>query len=508
MSRTSKFLIISIVCLALALVSFGMISLGAKNKLIVDANLTETQLIARLDNLTGSNIVLEELNQYYLEQLNKAQLTIEELRNELEENKTLLEDLKENESISQETINKLNSQINELNALIAEKDATIEELNAVIVNNEKVISDLNITIEGLVEQLNSGNELFQKVVSGEITELKAEDFGNITAIRDYAFYGCSKLTNVEFPETLQTIGSNAFYKCNSLNNVVIPSGVTKIGQVAFYSCTNLKDVRLTSTTPPTLDTNALSRPTLTYLLAPAEAINAYMTQSSYYATIWTGYETFEQGSSLPNYADMINYDTTTWYSDKECTQAVTEISTSGEYYCRVTKVGLDFTIVDGIVTAYTGKSNSLVIPATYSINENGITVEGTDYAVTGIGKECFMGFNGEVILPEGIKSIGNQCFYGSYLTNVTLPSTIEEIGSNAFYGSPNLTEITILATTPPSFLTLLGIKRPFPDSLEKIYIPNGSLSAYQAAGTAPGFLGNPPAGDWYPYLDLLVELPA
>jgi len=54
--------------------------------------------------------------------------------------------------------------------------------------------------------------------------------------------------------------------------------------------------------------------------------------------------------------------------------------------------------------------------------------------MTGIG----MGYMGlrikNIIIPEGVKDIGNNAFYGSTLTHVELPDSLETIGDFAFYG--------------------------------------------------------------------------
>ena len=39
----------------------------------------------------------------------------------------------------------------------------------------------------------------------------------MTAINQYAFYNCSKLTNLSLPDTIKTIGNYAFYGNTSLN---------------------------------------------------------------------------------------------------------------------------------------------------------------------------------------------------------------------------------------------------------------------------------------------------
>lgn len=66
---------------------------------------------------------------------------------------------------------------------------------------------------------------------------------NIEEIPDYAFEGCSSLTNITFASVenskLTRIGTNAFAGCTSLEGIEIPKSVTYIGQNAFYNTPNL-----------------------------------------------------------------------------------------------------------------------------------------------------------------------------------------------------------------------------------------------------------------------------
>lgn len=56
-------------------------------------------------------------------------------------------------------------------------------------------------------------------------------------IGDYAFAGCTSLTEINLPECVTSIGSGAFYSCTSLVKAILPNSY--VGPYAFYGCTAL-----------------------------------------------------------------------------------------------------------------------------------------------------------------------------------------------------------------------------------------------------------------------------
>ena len=66
----------------------------------------------------------------------------------------------------------------------------------------------------------------------------------VTNIGDYAFYGCSSLTNINIPESVTSIGDEAFYYCSNLTIITIPESVTRIGYGAFADCSSLTDINI------------------------------------------------------------------------------------------------------------------------------------------------------------------------------------------------------------------------------------------------------------------------
>ena len=124
--------------------------------------------------------------------------------------------------------------------------------------------------------------------------------------------------------------------------------------------------------------------------------------------------------------------------------------------------------------------------------------------VTSIGNYAFYNCYSltSVTIPESVTSIGSYAFYNCYsLTSVTIPESVTSIGSNAFYYCTSLTSVTIpesvtsidsyafyicssLAqlifgpTTPPTAGSSAFASLP---SDLVVYVPAGTLSAYQAA---------------------------
>ena len=55
----------------------------------------------------------------------------------------------------------------------------------------------------------------------------------MTSIVDYAFSGCSSLTQITVPSSVTSIGSYAFSRCFSLAQIIIPSSVESFGYDIF-----------------------------------------------------------------------------------------------------------------------------------------------------------------------------------------------------------------------------------------------------------------------------------
>ena len=105
---------------------------------------------------------------------------------------------------------------------------------------------------------------------------------SVTLIGGYAFYECSKLISIEIPDGVTSIGGYAFYGCRGLTSVTIGDNVTLIGGAAFYGCSGLTSATFKNTKGWYTDSigfssEDLSDPTVaaTYLTSDYDSYNWY-----------------------------------------------------------------------------------------------------------------------------------------------------------------------------------------------------------------------------------------
>ena len=64
----------------------------------------------------------------------------------------------------------------------------------------------------------------------------------VTEIGANAFAGCTELTSVQFPESVEKIGDQAFAGCKNLSSVLFPDNLVQIGAAAFQDCKALTEI--------------------------------------------------------------------------------------------------------------------------------------------------------------------------------------------------------------------------------------------------------------------------
>ena len=95
-----------------------------------------------------------------------------------------------------------------------------------------------IIIPGTVKRIGSSAFAYNTTLETVIMQEGVEEIGN------NAFQDCTNLKNVELPESLMKMGKNIFLYCVSLQQITIPSKVQVINMHTFDGCTNLNKVEL------------------------------------------------------------------------------------------------------------------------------------------------------------------------------------------------------------------------------------------------------------------------
>ena len=133
------------------------------------------------------------------------------------------------------------------------------------------------------------------------------------------------------------------------------------------------------------------------------------------------------------------------------------------------------------VSGWNDYSGDVVIPET-------VTYEGTTYTVNKIGWMAFGRCTGltSVSLPNTLVDIDENAFTTCpSLTEITIPGLVTHIGPRAFSSCSSLRKITCLNPVPPTLDASVFITNHFSNAV--LYVPSGSVSAYQSASQWSSF---------------------
>lgn len=223
---------------------------------------------------------------------------------------------------------------------------------------------------------------------------------------------------VVIPNTVTSIGEYAFINCESLTNITIPDSVTSIGVEAFAGCTSLESVTIPNSLT-TIEEGAFSDCiSLTEIIIPN-------------SVTYIGKFAFWNCMSLKIYCEASSKPKKGWNTQWSGSRKVVwgyKVSDS-------TKENTE--IVTGIFKIKAGKLIKC-------LDENTKEVVIPD-GVTSIGVNAFKGFKAltSVEIPDSVNSIDNMAFLDCFsLESITIPSSVKSIGRYAFYGS-KLTKINI-----------------------------------------------------------------
>ena len=285
---------------------------------------------------------------------------------------------------------------------------------------------------------------------------------SVTSIGEWAFYGCSSLTSVEIPSSVTSIGSSTFEDCTGLTSVEIPSSVTSIGSSTFEDCTGLTAVEIPSSVTS-------------------------IGSSAFYGCSGLNQLILEDGEEVL----VISYNT---FND-----------------CPITTLYLgrnvnDYVNFKSLETLTIGSSITSIGNSAFE-DCNSLTAIEIPNSVTSIGSSAFSGCSGltAVEIPNSVTSIGESAFYGcSGLTSVEIPNSVTSIGSSAFSRCDRLHSVTIGAG-------VLYIASAFSTPEKVIWLWNTPPEGYRSAEGSVNYVANTSYNGLrnvkvYPYLSSLFEV--
>ena len=251
----------------------------------------------------------------------------------------------------------------------------------------------------------------------------------VTSIGNSAFNGCSDLKSITIPESVTSIGSHAFRDCSSLTSITIPDGVTSIGDIAFQNCRSLTSITIPNSVT-SIGVSAFSGCSGLYIVYNNSDLELTIGSLDY------GYIAYNAKLIVDK------------NGNKMYRSGITEL----EYMD--TADGFRFVKENGAykLIAYLGTEDTVTLPSDISGNSytiykmSGVRNVILPDGITSIGSSAFYGCSSltSIRIPEGVTSIGDSAFYGcSSLTSITIPDSVTSIGNFAFCGCNNLTSVTI-----------------------------------------------------------------
>ena len=344
----------------------------------------------------------------------------------------------------------------------------------------------NLTLSGSGEMWNNGYDDSPFKDYG----IKTVTIGDgITSIGDYAFMGCTGMTELTLPNSVTSIGRGTFVDCSGLTELTLPSSVTSIEEKAFSDCSGLAKITSLAGIPPVCYSEVFDgvNKTNCELIIPGESVAAYKQAE--------GWKEFSNIRLLAAISGRCG-DSITWTLDESCNLT---LSGSGEmwnynrkdlpfkdYGIKTVTIGDGITSIGDYAFVYCSGMTELTLPS----------------SVTSIGNVAFSKCSGltELTLPSSVKSIGQSAFFNcSGLTELTLPSSVKSIGQSAFFNCSGLSKITSLAGIPP--MCGRGVFDGVNKTNCELIVPKGSVAAYKQAygwngfsnisgGAAPGRCGD------------------
>lgn len=303
-----------------------------------------------------------------------------------------------------------------------------------------------------------------------------------------AFYNKKSLVYFAFPERITDIGAQAFYYSNLSGALILPDDVVTIGERAFSS-TNIGSVIFNAKIEKLYNYSFTDCNSLSCELNFPETLKYIGGNSFQFCNLsgklslpenleYIGAEAFSQAGnfvgdlSIPEKIVRL-YGAT--FSD--CTFSgslfLNNVVSVGAQVFMSCNFSGELVIPEGVIE----------IPQRCFMSNNFTSIK-FPTSLRKIGEFAFANYNpggiiGEIELPDGIVSIGEQAFSRNpHISKLSLPSTLQTIGSSAFLNCYGISNITCSAIEPPTVQS--GAFNGVAKDNFTVEVPAQSVKRYQA----------------------------
>lgn len=254
------------------------------------------------------------------------------------------------------------------------------------------------------------------------------------------FYGCKELESVIFAENsiIKTVGMMAFFNCSALKNLEFPDSVTTLGMMSFNGCSALTDITIPASVTKVDGFTAAMKDTLT--------IHCYKDSAAYEYAVSKGYKfkLIDAGEELVTAAlEKLIDDTKTLdsfrYTKASWDELLAQVESANNTLTNATKQDE----IDTAASDLDAKIKALVpFDFKYEIVNDEVTITGFNDDKPDVNKPST-----NVVIPATIEGkpvtkIAESAFSGKIIDTVEIPASVTEIGANAFKGCAYLTSVT------------------------------------------------------------------
>ena len=281
-------------------------------------------------------------------------------------------------------------------------------------------------------------------------------------------WGCSELTSISLPPTLEEIQEGGFADCSQLTQITLPESLKKIGGFAFQSCDNIKEITIPASVQE-IGQDAFTLSGVEKLVIKDLAAWCSVKKPGGFISSNTKVFLNEEEIKdlvIPDGVTIIEPNTFNGFKSIETVTVPADVDSIGDdafLGCtNITKV----TAHD--VASWCGIhfGNTMILQTGTAIRlSNPVSISQNLY----IGNERLT----KLVIPEGVQEIGYSAFYRCLgITEVSLPSTLKKVGANAF---ADCTDIRIVNVTSLRDYCLIDFGNPGANPFQD-YMMNGAFT--------------------------------